>query len=288
MRNFAVRLFNWRYWRRTLLALGIDRATLVITAAAALLSMALVQLALMVSGEGLQLFAAVASMVCAGLVAPPLVWPLMRLWADAEAARAQLDVLASRDDLTGVYNRRHLLVLIEREWARCRRYGLSAALLMVDIDHFKRINDSHGHLAGDLMLREIARTISGTLRHPDLVGRYGGEEFMVFLPHADPLGALDVAERIRERVSRLSLEWRGESVRTTASLGVVSLGVQHHSLGALVADADLALYAAKEAGRNCVRTAEAAADRRLRRPEDTGSFTGHEGGPNRPWGTRAR
>ena len=284
----ATRLLHWRHWRRTLLALGVDRATLAVTGVAVLMSLLLVQLVLVVGGAGPQLFAAVASVVCAGLVAPPLVWPLMRLWSEAEAARAQLDVLASRDDLTGVYNRRHLLVLIEREWARCRRYGLSAALLMIDVDHFKRVNDSHGHLAGDLMLREIARAIVGTLRHPDLLGRYGGEEFLVFLPHADPLGALDAAERIRERVSHLALEWRGEAVRTTASVGVVSLGAQHQSLGALVADADLALYAAKDAGRNCVRTAEAAAGRRLPRPEDTGSFTGHEGGPDRPWGTRTR
>jgi diguanylate cyclase (GGDEF)-like protein len=247
----------------------------------------LVQIVLLASGQQPQMFPAVASVVCAGLVAPPIVWPLMLLWTEAEAARARLDVLASRDDLTGVYNRRHLLVLIEREWARCRRYGLSAAMLMIDIDHFKRINDSHGHLAGDLMLREVARAIMGTLRHPDLLGRYGGEEFLVFLPHADPLGALDVAERIRERVSHVALEWRGESVRAAASIGVVTLGAQHHSLGALVADADLALYAAKDAGRNCVRTAEAA---RRRRPriEDGGSFTRHEGGPNRPWDTRAR
>jgi len=287
MRKTLSRLFDWRRWRRTLLALGPDRAALALTGVAALAALLLVQLVLLASGEGLHVIAAIASLVCAGLITPPIVWPLMRLWSEAESARAQLDVLASRDDLTGVYNRRHLLVLADREWARCRRYGLAAAMLMIDIDHFKRINDIHGHLAGDLLLREIARTVAGTLRHPDLLGRYGGEEFLVFLPHADPLGALDVAERIRERVSRLALEWRGESVRTTASVGVVTLGAQHESLGALVADADLALYAAKDAGRNCVRTAEAARAGALR-SEDTGSFSGYVGGPHGPWGTRAR
>jgi diguanylate cyclase len=270
-----------------MLALGPDRATLVITAIAALLSLVLVQVTLLAAGLQMQGFAAIASLVSAGLVAPPIAWPLLTFWAEAEAARAQLDVLASRDDLTGVFNRRHVLVLADREWARCRRYDLSAAMLMIDVDHFKRVNDRHGHLAGDLMLREIARTVAATLRHPDLLGRFGGEEFIVFLPHADVLGALDVAERIRERVGRLALEWRGETIRSTVSVGVVLLEPHHDSLGTLIADADLAMYAAKHAGRNCVRTAEAA-PRLSDRLESARLPTGDEGGPFGSWNTRSR
>jgi diguanylate cyclase (GGDEF)-like protein len=127
-------------------------------------------------------------------------------------------------------------------------------MLMLDVDHFKRVNDLHGHLAGDLMLREIARAIADTLRHADFLGRFGGEEFIVFLPHTDTLGALDVAERIRERVAKIALEWRGERVTTTLSVGVSTLGSEHDTVGALIADADRALYTAKNAGRNCVRT----------------------------------
>lgn len=189
-----------------------------------------------------------------GLLAVALVWPLMRMLHDLEAARVQLDVLATRDELTGVYNRRQFLVLADREWARCRRYDMGAAMLMLDVDHFKRVNDLHGHLAGDLMLREIARAIADTLRHADFLGRFGGEEFIVFLPHTDTLGALDVAERCRERIAKIALEWRGERISTTMSIGVGTLGIAHDTVGALIADADRALYTAKNAGRNCVRT----------------------------------
>ena len=183
-----------------------------------------------------------------------VAWPLLRMVCALESARAQLDVLATRDELTGVHNRRQFLVLADREWSRCRRYDMPAALLMIDVDLFKRVNDTHGHLAGDLMLREIARAAGDTLRQPDLLGRFGGEEFMVFLPHADPLGAIDAAERIRERVAQLSLEWKGQLVRATVSIGVATFDVTHDALSALIQDADRALYAAKDAGRNCVRS----------------------------------
>ncbi len=194
------------------------------------------------------------AILCAVTVAPLAAWPLLRLLFEVERRRAQLDVLATSDELTGVHNRRQFLVLADREWARCRRYKLTAALLMVDVDHFEDINDEHGRTAGDRVLREIARAVGETLRQPDLCGRFGGEEFIVFLPHADMLGALDAAERIRERIAKLNFEWRGQSVSVTVSIGMVALDLSHDSLSALIQDADEALCAAKEAGRNCVRT----------------------------------
>jgi diguanylate cyclase (GGDEF)-like protein len=194
------------------------------------------------------------AMLGAAFIVGALVWTLLRMLHDLEAARVQLDVLATRDELTGTHNRRQFLLLAEREWARCRRYDMGAALVMLDVDHFKRVNDEHGHLAGDLMLRHVARAISDTLRHADVLGRFGGEEFVVFLPHTDTLGALDVAERIRERIAAMSLEWAGARITATVSLGVATLGAEHDSIGALIADADRALYTAKNAGRNCVRT----------------------------------
>jgi diguanylate cyclase len=250
-----LRLARWQRVRTRLLAWGPERATLALTALAAALALAVSQAALLIAGLALQPVAAMGAVLVTGLVAPLILWPLTTLWADAEAARRQLGVLATRDDLTGALNRRQFLVLAEREWARCRRYEMSAALLMFDVDHFKRVNDLHGHLAGDLMLREMSQAVARTLRQADLFGRFGGEEFIAFLPHTDTLGALDAAERIRDAVAGLSLEWRGQQVRTTVSVGVVSLDNDHETLGALIGDADLALYAAKDAGRNCVRTA---------------------------------
>jgi diguanylate cyclase (GGDEF)-like protein len=240
--------------RRLVLRQGPWRINSALAAAAGVLAAVASQGGLWLAGAPLNMALALALFIGAVGLVSAAVWPLMRMLADLETARVQLDVLATRDELTGIYNRRQFLVLADREWARCRRYDMGAALLMLDVDHFKRVNDLHGHLAGDLMLREIARAIADTLRHADILGRFGGEEFIVFLPHTDTLGALDVAERIRERVAAIALEWRGERISTTMSVGVGTLASEHDTVGALIADADRALYTAKNAGRNCVRT----------------------------------
>jgi len=255
MPNLPVRAVRWsRRAQHAVMALGPWVCTGLLTVLVALVTLAITHVGLTLAGGGDRLLATGAAVLCALLVTPAIVWPLLRLVCELETARAQLDVLATRDELTGVHNRRQFLVLADREWSRCRRYEMGAALLMVDVDLFKRVNDDHGHLAGDLMLREIARAAGDTLRQPDLLGRFGGEEFVVFLPHADPLGALDAAERIRERVAQLSLEWKGRVIRATVSVGVVALDPSHDSLASLIQDADQALYAAKDAGRNCVRS----------------------------------
>jgi diguanylate cyclase len=243
---------RWPRLRRQFALLGVGR-TLSLAVVAALGVAALLGAAT----DLLELSSFWPTLVAA-LAVPLALWPVLQLWQDAEDARRELAALASRDDLTGAYNRRHFLAQAEREWARCRRYRMGAALLMIDVDHFKAVNDRHGHLAGDLMLRSIAQAARDTLRQADLFGRFGGEEFMVFLPHADTLGALDAAERIRDKVAQLALEWRGAAIRATVSVGVVSLDAGHESLGELLADADSALYAAKDAGRNCVRAYVAA------------------------------
>jgi diguanylate cyclase len=245
---------RWLRLRRQVLRRGPWRVTVAAAALAGLVALLAGQGVLWLAGSTLNMGLALALFIGAAGLVGAVVWPLMRMLADLEAARVQLDVLATRDELTGVYNRRQFLVLADREWARCRRYDMGAAMVMLDVDHFKRVNDLHGHLAGDLMLREIARAAGETLRHADFLGRFGGEEFIVFLPHTDTLGALDVAERIRERVAAIKLEWRGQQIATTVSLGVATLGIAHETVGALIADADRALYTAKDAGRNCVRT----------------------------------
>jgi diguanylate cyclase (GGDEF)-like protein len=144
--------------------------------------------------------------------------------------------------------------VVEAEWDRARRYGNSAALLLIDVDHFKLVNDTHGHLCGDELLRRIASAAAELLRQPDVLARFGGEEFVVFLPHTDTLGAIDVAERIRERVKSLSIDWAGRQVTTSVSIGVAPLRLDMPSLDWLLHEADTALYAAKGDGRNCVRS----------------------------------
>ena len=176
--------------------------------------------------------------------------------ASTPASTGALDAQApARDALTGAYTQQHFVAAADREWSRIRRHGEDAALLMIDVDHFKPLNDAHGTACGDAMLVEITRLASTTLRPYDLLARFSGGVLVVYLPHTDPLGALDVAERIRERVAGLVLLWQGARVKATVSVGVAGVGAAHAGLDAVIADAGNALREAKSAGRNCVRAA---------------------------------
>ncbi|TDM06269.1 MAG: GGDEF domain-containing protein [Ideonella sp. MAG2] len=168
---------------------------------------------------------------------------------------SQREALSLEDELTGVSNRRQFLRLAEREWSRCRRYGDNGALLLIDADHLRRINDNLGQRCGDAILLEVTRRISATLRQSDLLARFGGAEMAVYLPHTDPLGALDAAERIRQQVASTPFRWEQAHVVVTVSVGVAHVHGGQLALDALVHEAEAALNAAKEAGRNCVRAA---------------------------------
>lgn len=159
--------------------------------------------------------------------------------------------LATHDPLIGTWNRRTFIEMSGREMARCKRSNRPMAMLMLDIDYFKRINDSHGHLAGDQVLIRISHALQNCLRPHDLLGRYGGEEFCVLLPETDADGARIIAERLRTAVEKLETLFAGHSLRATVSVGVAAIpGGQMASIDQLLSEADRALYAAKEAGRN--------------------------------------
>ncbi len=245
----------WLRWlSRLLLRLGPWRATLAMTAAVTMLAVTLAELVIVVLRRGDPVMAAVSATLCSVVLTPLVGSCMLRLVFELERTRQRLTVLATRDDLTGVHNRRHFMEVVQREWDRARRYDQPAALLLIDADHFKRINDSHGHLCGDELLRCIAHMVAQQLRQADLLARFGGEELIVFLPHTDPLGALDVAERIREKVQGLAVPWQAGTVGTTVSIGVAPLRPELPSIDWMIHEADTALYAAKADGRNCVRT----------------------------------
>ena len=171
----------------------------------------------------------------------------------SERLRAEFEHLARHDGLTGALTRRALLEGGERELQRWQRYGRPLSLLLLDIDHFKQINDRHGHLAGDRVLADAVAQMRGVLRRVDLLGRYGGEEFVALLPETGVAAALAVAERMRAALAaQPAIEGRPAC---TASIGVTTVAAGDAGLDALLARADAALYRAKRAGRNRVEVA---------------------------------
>lgn len=173
---------------------------------------------------------------------------------DLNRAKAALEELAHTDELTGIANRRQFLARLEKEVDRSRRYGRPLSLVLLDLDHFKTVNDSHGHAMGDLVLQATAREMEGVSRDLDLPGRMGGEEFGLLLPETDAGGARTVADRLRLAIGRRMHEpENGEPFRVTASVGVVTLepGTEW-TLEQLIQRADEFLYRAKERGRNRV------------------------------------
>lgn len=167
------------------------------------------------------------------------------------------------DPLTGAFNRRYLDRRLAEEVTRARRYDLSLSVLLIDVDHFKLVNDKHGHQMGDQVLSSLARIAAQELRESDILARYGGEEFLVVASHTPLSGATDLAERLRERIARHDFGLPQEPGQTqatnlTASVGVTSIGEGRDSAEKLVQAADENLYRAKREGRNRV-VADAAA-----------------------------
>jgi diguanylate cyclase (GGDEF)-like protein/PAS domain S-box-containing protein len=158
------------------------------------------------------------------------------------------------DHLTGLANRRTFFEAAELELARWRRSPRPLSLILFDADHFKRVNDSHGHAAGDAVLRHLSATLTATFREVDVVARLGGEEFVVLLPSTDRSGAAAVADRLRHVIASQTVEFDGARIRYTVSAGVAEMDAGMAGLDALMKRADEALYAAKSAGRNCIET----------------------------------
>jgi diguanylate cyclase (GGDEF)-like protein len=166
---------------------------------------------------------------------------------------AILEDLATRDPLTNLFNRRHFFILAEQEWKRAQRYKHPLCALMIDIDHFKDINDQHGHAAGDKALTTVANVIRSTLRTTEIAGRYGGDEFVVLLPETIPANGLLVAKRICQTVKDYTISSDVGVIELTASLGVACVTKENRmftrSLSELLSHADKALYTAKSSGR---------------------------------------
>jgi len=184
---------------------------------------------------------------------------ILDLQEELVAARDTMRHAATHDGLTGLTNRSEILALLQRELERARREQKPVGVILGDIDHFKSINDTLGHLFGDEALREISRRLRAQLRVYDGVGRYGGEEFLMILPNCDLPNTMLRANSLREVIADTPVVWSGVERAVTMSMGVaISTGEGKNEVEALLSQADAALYAAKENGRNRVEHARAA------------------------------
>lgn len=166
-------------------------------------------------------------------------------------AEQKLLEMASYDALTKLYNRGVFNLEVQREFDRARRYGRELSLVMLDIDHFKKFNDTYGHQAGDFVLQKVAGMIADSVRANDIGARYGGEEFAIILPETNLEGATIQAERLRQTVAESKMSFEGQELAITISMGVTGVEQEMRQVDQMIKAADQALYQAKAHGRNC-------------------------------------
>lgn len=164
----------------------------------------------------------------------------------------QLYELSRTDSLTGLLNRRSFLEKVNYEIEKSHRYKKIFSILMIDIDHFKPVNDNYGHPCGDAVLKELAKVIAGNMRKTDIISRWGGDEFLVFIPESSAESCFNVAEKLRLHVEGTSISVEKNSINFTVSIGIAIFRKEDLTSEALVSRADKALYEAKQKGRNCV------------------------------------
>jgi two-component system, cell cycle response regulator len=179
---------------------------------------------------------------------------LIDLHREIEAKNRLLEELALTDPLTGLPNRRAIEGWSARQLSGAARHGFSLWVALIDLDHFKSVNDTYGHDAGDTVLKKFGEVLRANTRLSDICGRFGGEEFLLVVTHADEKSVMVVLDRIRKQFAAERFEWNGETVHVTASFGITGFsGKQAPEFNQLVSQADTALYRAKDQGRNCIK-----------------------------------
>lgn len=180
---------------------------------------------------------------------------LKELYETVQDRNRQLQEMANRDGLTGLYNHRYFHEQLAKDFLRARRYHETLSCILLDIDFFKKFNDTHGHQTGDVVLKTLGRLIHTSIRDSDMAARYGGEEFALILYYTDGKSAFDVAERLRRTVENHRIEDKGSALRVTISVGIATFPNERiHDSKELIECADKALYTAKDNGRNRVES----------------------------------
>jgi two-component system cell cycle response regulator len=185
-------------------------------------------------------------------ISPTTIFKFSMADEDEKVAIDELYELGVHDPLTGAYNKRYLIERLKEEISHSKRFKVPLSLVMIDIDHFKEINDTHGHLAGDYVLIKTAELLDSMCRKEDVLARYGGEEFLMVLRNTDEEGALVQAERIRKEIARTSIISEGIKIDITISLGVTSIqeSSECEDFQKFIKEADQSLYHSKQQGRN--------------------------------------
>lgn len=180
-----------------------------------------------------------------------------RTHIELKKAKEKLLKMAVTDELTTLFNRRYFMSRLNQEFERVKRYESIFTFIMIDIDYFKKVNDTHGHLAGDCVLRNCAEIMKKSLRISDTVGRIGGEEFAILLPETEIEYGVEIAERLRKKIDESDLEFEGKNLKVTISAGISDSDSNDLTVDAVLNRSDIALYEAKEAGRNSVKAIRA-------------------------------
>lgn len=243
-----------KIFHRLLQRFGVVGLTLLMTLLAMLLSVGITCGTLFVLQVDDWYMGILLALVVPAIIAPFTTYHTFALIRQLDETEQRLRVLATIDDLTQTFNRRHFLELARRECEKSSRYGFALSVILLDIDHFKQINDEYTHLAGDVVLSAVGSTTPAILRSSDILGRFGGDEFILFLPHTDRDQAVVTAERLRNALADLAIQHNGSQISFTVSLGVATSEAYQCSLDKLLYHADLALYRAKDNGRNRVES----------------------------------
>lgn len=237
-------------FRSILRRLGPARATLLATAASIAFSLALSAVLHFTTVGAFDTTGLVIAILLPALLVPTIGGLSLRLAYRLDQAEEHLRKLAITDDLTQAYNRRHFFDVAMKEFDRARRYGGVFAVVIVDLDDFKQINDHYGHPGGDAVLRAVSDLCRSQSRSPDTFARYGGEEFAFLLPDTGVSAAMAFTERLRELVAQTPFACNGYPVRLTFSAGVSARTADDPTLDALITRTDRALYLAKGKGKN--------------------------------------
>lgn len=241
--------------RKTFLTLGVGKGIVFITLGSILVSVLITSLFSIFFGINPGIHGYSLAIIVPAMIASLASYINLSLYFELEQSRQEVHVLANTDDLTQIFNRRHFFELAERELERSRRNGHSLAIVLFDVDDFKQINDSLGHLAGDRVLHEMCRACQVVVRPYDVFARFGGEEFVFLLPDTDETRAGAFADRLRQLIAEKNVPFNSINVQITVSIGVAVFDSKLDTLDDLISRADNALYIAKRLGKNRLEVA---------------------------------